>query len=785
MSTQSELSARRCATLLASVAVLAFGAPALAQDDSAPDAPSQAQEEPDDAIPVILVTAQQRQQSLQEVPVSAQVVTGEAIAIRNVTDLSSLTETVSGVTVAKGGSSDVLMIRGIGSGTNGGFEQSVGTYVDGVYLGRSRATRASLFDLDRVEVLKGPQTTFFGNSSIAGAFNITSASPKVGEPLSGHVSALASFMHGETNFEGAINIPLGDTLAFRVAARQWNMDGYERNTYLNEDAGGGDETFVRGTLVWEPSESFDATAKYFWGRSNLNAPFLKEVIECDQTGPGIPAGRPGSSCVVNAGNLDNEANWEIQNGSPEFSKASYNVASLRMNLHTGPVTVTSISAYIKNQNRDLMDLDSGPYYNFVTNQYDDLEQYSQELRLTSEESDTFDWMAGVYYQHEDISFDGNQAAYFPGAAPLQNAITAAFAADRYLGASLVRGQKSETRSAFASGTLHLSPSFRISAGLRYTSVDKDSSKTVRWAHYLDGELEREGREYIATPWTGYMVVGTSTRSGSWNKLLPSVGIEYDIADRSMVYAKYSSGFKAGGFDFSDRDGTFIPAFDSETVDAYEAGLKARLLDGKLLLNTALFYSDYTNVQDSVLDPDLFTFVVGNAAASSTRGVEFDVTYRPVPPLTISLNGTVMDAHYDEFDGSCSVFMTDNGDCPLGYQDLAGKPTVFAPDYSGTIKATYTLPLGDLDLTISPELFVSDGYFLQSDQDPFNYQPAFERFDMRVALERSGEWEIALLGKNLTNTKVLFFGQDLPGSSGSYMVGLKRSRSISIQARYSF
>lgn len=774
----------RHALLASAICLVAPIAPAEAQaisNDPQGESPSA----DDSGVADIVVTAQQRVQSLQTVPVAVAVITGEMVAQKNLTDLATLSETVPSVTVAKGGSSDILIIRGIGSGTNGGFEQSVGTYVDGVYLGRSRATRASLFDLERVEVLKGPQTTFFGNSSIAGAFNITSASPRVGDGFSGKVSALGAFMHGETNFEGSVNIPIGSTMALRVAARQWNMDGYVRNTFLNKDAGGGDETFVRATLVWEPSSTFDATAKYFWGRSYLDTPFVKEVIQCDRSGAGIPAGRPGSSCVVNAGNFDNKLDWKIQNGSPEFSSARYNMASLAMNIHTDFATVTSISSYVKNKNRDLMDLDSGPYYNFVTNQYDEFEQMSQELRFTSAESDIFDWMAGLYWQHDKVVFDGNQAAYFPGAAPLQNAITAAYAANKFLGANLYRTQTDTTMSAFASATYHIAPALRLSGGLRYTVVDKTSTKTSTWARYDNGELERENRTYIPAPWSGYITVGSSARSGSWEKFLPSVNLEWDVADKSMAYAKFSKGFKAGGFDFSDRDGTFVPRFEEETVNAYEVGIKSRLLDGKMTLNLDFFYSDYAGVQDSVLDPTLFTFVVGNAAASSTRGFEYDLTYRPIPELVLNATGTIMEAQYDEFQGSCSVYAISQGQCPLGYQDLAGKPTVFAPDYSASFKASYTIPMGALSLSISPELFMSGGYFLQSDQDPHNYQKAFERVDMRISLGREGRWDVSLLGKNLTNTKTMFFGQDLPGSSGSYMIGLKRSRSIAAQASFQF
>ncbi len=742
-----------------------------------------------DAIEEITVTARKRAESLQDVSVSVQVVRGEDLVNYAVTDLGDLSQSLPAVNIVKGGASDQLYVRGIGSGFNSGFEQAVGTYIDGVYLGRSRGARSMMVDLDRVEVLKGPQSAFFGNSSIAGALNLTSASPEIGAGFYGHTSALASFHDGETNFEGALNVPVGDRLALRLAARKYDMDGYYRNTHLDQDGAGQDDLVFRVGARWEPTDVFDATLKYARGTSDRESPFAKEVVGCDAAeagAAGVPAGRPGPSCVVNAPFFDNELDWDYVHGLEDFSDSRFSLATLEMNWSFDGVTLTSITGRVENRNRDLMDLDSGPYSNFVTNQYDELDQWSQELRLTSEAGGFAEWMVGVYYQDGEVELDGNQMPYFIGAPPLQAAITAAQASGHELGGVNLRKQDETTESAFAAVTLNLTPVQRLGLGLRWIRVEKTLDQTNHWALYTDTRLSRRTRAPTDAPFAGFLTVGSGSRSSDWSDLLPSVTYEWDFSPDAMFYASFSQGFKAGGFDFSSRDGSDIPEFDEETVDAYEIGVKSRLLNGRLILNASAFYSDYEGVQQSVLDPDLFVFSVSNAAASSTRGIEVNAVFDAGEHLTLAADATFMDAQFDDFLGACSRYQERNGLCSEGFQDLSDHETTFAPSYSGTLRAEYRVPVGNLALGLRPELYFTDGYYLQADFDPFTRQGSYEMLNMRMTLSDLAEsWEVALVGRNLTDEKVLWFANDLPGSAGSYMQSLQRGRSVSLQGTYRF
>ena len=192
------------------------------------------------------------------------------------------------------------------------------------------------------------------------------------------------------------------------------------------------------------------------------------------------------------------------------------------------------------------------------------------------------------------------------------------------------------------------------------------------------------------------------------------------------------------------------------------------------------------MQQSVLNPADFTFSVSNAAGSSTRGLELDATFAATDDLTLFANVTIMDAKFDEFLGACNNVQITGGQCPDGFQDLAGHQTTFAPDFSGSIRADWDFEVGPVVVRFSPSAFITDDYNLQSDFDPFTEQDGYVRWDARLSVSDPDRvWEVALIGKNLSDEKVMFFANDLPGSAGSYMVGLERSRTIGLQARFNF
>ena len=584
------------------------------------------------------------------------------------------------------------------------------------------------------------------------------------------------------NIEGAVNIPVSEGFALRVAARKYDLDGYVRNTTLGRDVSEVDDTFFRVSAAFEPSDRFDGVFKYSYGEGEQTAPFLKEVINCPTT---FGTGNPLASCNLHTSSglpFDNSLNYELQGGGDDFTEQEFSQSVLTLNYDFGPTIVTSVTGYVTNEQRELQDLDSGPLLNFNANQYDELDQFSQEIRFTSNTDGAIEWMAGAYYQDGEVVYDVQLAPLFiPPVAGANGADPTTVLANRN-----AQVQDETTTSIFGTVTWSLNDVSRINFGLRYTEVEKDLGKNVTWGTYSDETLDRGSFTETAAPFPGFADVHSRTESASWDDVLPSISYERDVGDSNMIYASYSAGFKAGGFNMSSRVLGNIE-FGEETVDAYELGFKGLLLDGRLRANLALFYSDYEGVQQSVLDPVTFAFSVANAAASSTRGLEVDLQWAATDSLELQANVTFMQAEFDDFDGACNVFQINNGNCPDGFQDLSGHATTFAPDVSGLVRAIYeTEVLGGYRLMVEPSVYFTDSYFIQSDFDPFTEQDSYAKVDLRVALASpSDQWEFALVGKNMFDEEIIFFANDLPGSDGSYVNSLVRPRAVALQGTLRF
>jgi iron complex outermembrane receptor protein len=740
-------------------------------------------------IEVVEVTSQKRIENIQDVPISVSVKTGEDIITAGVRSSEDLSTSIPAVNISKGGASDQIYIRGIGSGFNGGFEQAVGTYVDGIYMGRSRGVRSSFVDMERVEVLKGPQSLYFGNSSIAGAISISTRNPRGG--LEGNIAATWDPQYNQRNVEGGIDIPISNNLAVRVAIRKNDSDGYVKNTgTTNGGDGPQNNDFVgRVTAVWSPTSSQTITLKYTQGDSNTKHPFLGETFNCDNN---VSAGTTSPCLAHLAAGLpfDNKLNYEFQTSENDFSTLDFKNAVLNWEVDFDSMSFTSVTGFVDSQAYDLQDLDTGILNIFHASQYDEVEQWSQEFRLASNTNDDLEWMVGVYSQSGDVTYDVGLTPQFI------NPVEAATKPGAVVGSRTEHFQDEKTLSAFGSLTWSMNEDMRLTLGVRYIEVEKKLNKNVRWGTYSNFQLARNSFTEIAPPFGGFASIGSANDSLKQNDLLPSIKFAWNGIENGMIYASYSAGFKAGGFDFASRVGTQTPSFNEELADSYEVGLKSMWLDNTLRTNLAVFYMDFEGVQQSVVDPSTFTFTVGNAAASSSTGLEADLTWAATDELEISANLTFMDTVFDDFIGSCSQFQLDTNTCEgatiegnfvAGAQDLSGHKTTFAPSYSGFVSAKHTSELDNgLLLTIAGNVYFTDNYSIQSDFDPYTSVNAYAMLGARIAIaDEDAGWEVALVAKNLNNEKVPFFCNDLSGSAGSYRCALNPPRTISIQARYNF
>jgi outer membrane receptor protein involved in Fe transport len=751
----------------------------------------------------VIVTAQKREQSLQDVPISVAVTSGEDIEKQSLTDLGELAAQTPNIIISDAPASDQLYIRGVGSSINGGFEQSVGTFVDGIYHGRSRYSRGALFDVERVELLRGPQSTYFGNNAIAGALNVITRKP--GDEFEGYVNVLFEPDDGERSIELALGGPVTDTLGVRVASKIYGMSGFVRDFHSGVQGPDLDDKLIRATVAWNPADTFDATFKAEIAESDgdRNPPF--QLFNCPPVG-GFPG--PGGGCAAALGafgSLNDELDTIGADTPGEFTAAHTREYVLTLNLDILNHTLTSITGYSNYDYRQGFDGDSVPLPLLGVNFNEDFEQYSQELRITSPTGNRFEYIAGFYWQTSDLFNQNKIYADIVSPLLLFSPVGLLYAPFLPVGPQNDLTQDEETFSLFGSLTWHVAASLRGTVGLRWTDVEKDGVKSL-FIGSTNGAAALSGPftplpfplSMFPLPPRGPVAGGLGTPHGpvplsiSNDDVTPSVNVQYDVTEDIMAYFSFSQGFKAGGFDAQNVSGPPDPlTFGPEEVDAYEAGVKATWLDGRLATNLTWYRNEYTDLQQAVLQTGI-TFNVENVGELVVQGVEFDATLRMTENLIISTAVAYLDSEYESYpNGGCTALqslrfaMSNPGQTCL--QDLTGEPSPYSPEFSGYVHARHVLPLPrDLRVVTDVNVYFTDDFEIISDNDPLVTQDSYAKLDARIALGNQGNtWEIAVVGKNLTDKYTRSFANDSPLAAGTFQMLLDRPRSLAIQGRYSW
>lgn len=723
------------------------------------------------ALEEVVVTAQKRAEGLQDVPISIAAVSGDKIRSAGMSKLQDLSASVPTLHVGEATGTDQMYIRGIGSGINVGFEQSVGTVVDGVFYGRSRFGRSQFLDLERVEVLKGPQGALFGKNTTAGMINITTANPT--DEFEGWVTGTYEFELDETTMEGAISGPLTETVRARLAMR-WNEqnDGWVDNEIVDSDEPESREKAGRLTVAWDASEDIEVIGKITWGEHDKDGR-NNQLTHCTPTLLAIYANNGiNDDCKLNdkkqvvgprdsSGRLDNI----------EEQETDYTAYTVAVNWELGEYIVSSVTNYSEYEYLDLFNSSPVALDLATVEVYEDYEQFSQEIRLASPAGEALEYIVGAYYEENSndsyLIIDQNWALSGLVAGPNGSM-------------RVPTEQDYESWALFGQLTWSVSDTVRATVSARYTEEEKDAHTISRFYQlYTDNLL---------VPF--YNVDDKFDN----DNLSGTASVQWDINSDVMIYAKLGTGYKGGGFNQqmfgpvpqAAAEANYI--FDEETVIAYELGMKSTLLDGAAEFNVALFYSEFDDMQVSAQEGDSFT--VANAGSAISQGVEIDGRWRLTENLTLIGNLAYLDSYYDEFEGNqCYQGQTEALGCIDGAQDSSGQKTMFAPEWSANLGLKHVLPLGNsLELTSSVDINYSDDYWLIVNADPFLEQDAFTKVDARVALGASdGQWEIALLGRNLTDEETSTWGNVPLKPASMAPLGhyrhLDRLRTIAVQASW--
>ncbi len=668
--------------------------------DAGADAQTSQPTDTDAAAPGdIIVTAQKRSERLQEVPIAVSVVGGDAIALQGRQSIEGAQYLVPSLNFLKSGTTlnQSIFLRGVGTATFSiAGEPSVSTVVDGVVFSRAGEAFSDLVDIDRLEVLRGPQGTLFGKNASAGVLNIVSKQPD--KQLGGYAEG-SFFTRNDYRGRAVLNLPLSDNLLTRFTGFYEKWDGNIRNDALGGRYVNGFEHYGgRAQLVATPSSNVRLTiiADYHHNNDDCCAEVIGTGTPVVANGAvtGFSTANPIFSVLPTPrGDRTREVNQNLVTSTLETGYGFSGQADITL----GTQTVTSITAYRKYDNTEIRDGDFLPQAYAGFNQLHDFgpqksDTFSQELRLTSPGHQFLDYVIGAYYSraYSERVFTRNDIAC--GLAP---GVTATVLVPCGSGPALTTPTTTPTGTAdfgsvfknvalFGQGTLNLTDRFRLISGLRYTIDQLDVF------HSRDTTLAGPGinPSFPVTP-TGTGQPATVFRGKATNDNLSGKGaVQFDVTRTTTAYASYTRGYKGPAFNvFYNLTATGTNVIAPETSNSYEAGLKNTLFGGKLVVNLDGFYAKYHNFQAN--NPDLVAGVVvtrfTNAGEVSTRGAEADVIWNPVRDLNITGGAAYTDAHVDRFNVAPGAAVT--AVIP------PGTPLGFAPKFKGDLSASYRLRTG--------------------------------------------------------------------------------------------
>lgn len=737
----------------------------------------------------VLVTARRREEGLSDVPIAITTLSGDFIQQNNLSDIDGLAQQVPNLGFGEAfNSSDRFAIRGISTnGTNVGFEQAVGFNVDGFYFGRSRFGQTMFLDLERVEILKGPQNTLIGKNNTAGAINITTRKP--GNEYGGYIASTLDFEAAEGySLEGAYDLPFSDTVRARVSARIEDRDGYVDEAVNGSDAAGAkDNVTVRGILQWDINPDFDATFIYQYGDIDRGA-------RARELGGNCTATPPVDDCVVNNVKYE-ESTWAGEVRADDyFTETVYSLAGATLNWQLSDNwTLTSLTNYTT---YDGNDLSQG---NFVTGTdtglfdiQDEFTQVTQEIRLIGSPTDNLDFIGGLYYN--DNTVDSRQFFLFCGG---MGSNCGDASSPNYTG--LMRNfdstQDSETISAFAQVDIHLNDTVTLAIGGRYTTEDK-SATGRKWvsdigdgstgfaAHQSGGGALVPGTDFAGGGGCGTlggMVNGrpvscfgplfAGSNSGNFSRseddFSPNAVLTWEPADDHLLYASWSEGFKGGGYQLWPVAPGILSAaqieFDGEEAESLEIGGKHTLAEGTLQLNWSAWNTEITGLQVSALDPLLTTQNIVNAGETSSQGIEADFIWAAGANHRVTGAVAFLDAVYDSFEGAtCWPGQTVAEGCVGGVQSLTGQEVQYSPDFSFNFGVDGAYPIsGTMEWGWRIAYNWREDQFIGSKNHPVtDIQEAYGKVDASLYLaDAGGKWRVSLVGLNLNDEITANFAND--------------------------
>jgi outer membrane receptor protein involved in Fe transport len=761
------------------------------------------------ALEEIVVTARKRAESLQDVPIALTAFDENYIkdnAIGSIEDLVSIVPAfVAGQ--GNGSSGGAIYLRGVGSSTgNGLIDQSVAINIDGVAMAQAHLMFVGQYDVAQIEVLRGPQSLFFGKNSTGGVVSFTTNDPgdEFTYELGGGYEVEAEEKYGSIMLSG----PLSETVGARIFARYGSQEGYYdivtlaapldisdaaalfgragfllgNNPALPSTADNVPEatdTFVRGTLVYEPNNAFDARFKFTYSDREWDSmPQFWQRTLCPLGSPqfrGIPMSVLSPGMNIDDCKFDRDvvtgdtspaqraqfAEFGLPPTSNGYKRTEVSLVSLELNYAwENGLTATSITGLYQVDDIHFLEQSNLPSAPIATAHSTDLDQLSQEFRLASDWDGSLNFMLGVFFETRETTNGG--------ALPLIRR-RAAF-----------HEQDQDAFSAFGELIWDVSDQMEVSAGVRYMDEEKKIVKTV-----VNG---------VSAP---FILPGGDELSS--DNLIPELTVSYRPTDDLMVYGSYKEGVKSGGFDAgalnSLTQALGEARYDDETVDGFEVGVKAFFLDQTLQVNATAFSYDYVNMQVTSFDSNTLSVVTVNSDGADVDGFEVDFMWNPadIDGLTIRGAAAFVDSSYKDFISNCWTGQSQAAGCnvdvipggnPEG-MDLSGQELMRAPEISANVGFSYqrTIMNGNLLLGIGGDVSYVDSYDNMQQGQPGTRQPSYSKVNASVSVSSADDtWTVALIGRNLNDEILRGIGQSVPlTGSGTGTVGAVPSDSFNLMS----
>ncbi len=686
-------------------------------------------------IEEIKVTAQRREESVQDVPIAITVADEEFLRRNDIRTIQDLGGAAPGLVTTNtvGYGAAPITIRGIGGANGGGNffnDEPVAIYIDDVYVGRLTSTVLDLVDIESIQILRGPQGTLYGRNSTAGALLITTQRPT--DELSAYVTGSYTSLN-EWRANAAVSGRITDTLAGRIAIGYQDREGFINNLVTGDEIGGSEDLTLRGSLTWTPTDRLDATLILEY--QDRETEFA--TLAVGNVAPGLP-----SNPFIRRDDFyqlldDNDFNL---NDPSTTENEAFNV-TLQTNYDLGWGRIESITAYRDSEINGRQDSDSTQFTLFNNNGGIDGQQFSQELRLASQYDIPFNYVAGVFFFRESID---------------QPFVINNFQGLFGLGTNAVFDAEQTTNAfaAFIDGTYDVTNWFSITAGVRVSYEEKDFSNDQIVTTIAEGFFPPA----MATLPAGSVFVDPPLfeDSADFTDISPRIVAEVRPRDNLLIYGSFSQGFKSGGFNGFG----LTPAFDEEEINAFEAGVKSEFFNRTLRTNVAGFFYDYKDLQLRLPVPT-GGVNIQNVGDSEIYGVEGEVTYQPTENWRFFASAAWLDTEITE--GTLPSIPDDllfliGAPIPLIEEDVSGNELTRSPEYSAFLSAEYTDTINDCyRWTLSATARLQGSvFFLETNQDRGTFRNSdWQEYAIRFTFaDIEDRWAVSVFGENVTNERYI-------------------------------